>query len=132
MCSSAVRSPGNSVWTPPPISYPVQIPTRSSVSSTSSFVTASPLRPLIRAAYRATTASNQPQRLGRPVTAPYSCPSSRICVASGTSNSVGSGPFPTRVVYAFTTPNTASIAVGPIPTPTAAPPDVVLLEVTNG
>jgi hypothetical protein len=35
-------------------------------------------------------------------------------------------------VYAFTTPSTASIAVGAIPAPIAAPPDVVLLDVTNG
>src|SRR5918997_3939941 len=105
---------------------------RSNVSSTSSFVTASPVSPLIRAAYRTTTASNQPQRRGRPVVAPYSLPSSRIRSASPSSSSVGSGPLPTRVVYAFTTPRTASIAVGAIPAPTAAPPDVVLLDVTNG
>jgi hypothetical protein len=44
--------------------------------------------------------------------------------------SVGSGPSPTRVVYAFTTPSTESMRVGPIPTPTEAPPAVVLEEVT--
>ena len=56
----------------------------------------------------------------------------RIALASGSSSSVGSGPLPTRVVYAFTTPSTASIAFGAMPTPIAAPPDVVLLDVTNG
>ena len=40
--------------------------------------------------------------------------------------------MPTRVVYAFTTPSTPSIAVGAIPTPVAAPPEVVLLDVTKG
>jgi hypothetical protein len=40
--------------------------------------------------------------------------------------------LPTRVVYAFTTPTTASIAVGAMPVPTAAAPEVVLLEVTKG
>ena len=64
--------------------------------------------------------------------APNSLPSRRISPAIGSSISVGSGPLPTRVVYAFTTPRTASIAVGAIPAPTAAPPEVVLLDVTNG
>jgi hypothetical protein len=48
------------------------------------------------------------------------------------SNSVGSGPVPTRVVYAFTPPRAASIARGPMPVPIAAPPAVVELDVTNG
>src|SRR5690606_37937225 len=104
----------------------------SSVSSTSSFVTASPVSPLIRAAYRTTTASNQPQRRARPVVAPNSFPSSLTPPASGLSNSLGRGPLPTRVVYAFTPPGTASMSVGAIPPPVAAPPDVVLLDVTNG
>src|SRR5712672_2917321 len=104
----------------------------SSVSSTSSLVTASPVSPFTRTAYRTTTASNQPQRRGRPVVAPNSPPSSRMRSATAGSPSVGSGPLPTRVVYAFTTPSTASIAVGPIPTPTAAPPAVVLDDVTYG
>jgi hypothetical protein len=45
---------------------------------------------------------------------------------------VGRGPSPTRVVYAFTTPMTASIAVGPMPVPVAAPAAVVFDDVTNG
>src|SRR6185312_7761581 len=105
---------------------------RSNVSSTSSLVTASPVRPLMRAAYRTTTASNQPQRRGRPVVAPNSLPNLRTTAPNGSSSSVGSGPLPTRVVYAFTTPKTASIDVGASPAPVAAPPDVVLLDVTNG
>src|SRR6266436_9198258 len=99
---------------------------------TSSFVSASPSTPDSAIAWRTTTASNQPQRRGRPVVAPNSSPSSRIRSASAGVASVGSGPLPTRVVYAFTTPSTASIAVGPIPTPTAAPPAVVLDDVTYG
>ena len=71
-------------------------------------------------------------RRGRPVVAPYSFPSARTSSCSAPSNSVGSGPFPTRVVYALTTPSTPSIAVGAIPVPTAAPPEVVLLDVTYG
>jgi hypothetical protein len=42
--------------------------------STSSLVTANPVKPLRRTASLATTASNQPQRRRRPVVAPYSCP----------------------------------------------------------
>src|SRR3989441_7437742 len=112
--------------------YPTPTGISANVSSTSSFVTANPVNPFTRTAYRTTTASNQPQRRGRPVVAPNSPPSSRIRCATSGAASVGSGPLPTRVVYAFTTPSTASIAVGPIPTPTAAPPAVVLDEVTYG
>ena len=81
--SSVTRSPGNSVNMSPSSSYPVQRPSRSSVSSTSSLVTASPVSPLTRAAYRTTTASNQPHRRGRPVVAPYSLPSSADLAARG-------------------------------------------------
>src|SRR6266566_329904 len=102
------------------------------VSSTSSFVTANPVSPLTRTAYLTTTASNHPHRLGLPVVAPKSPTSSRLRSATAGSASVGSGTFPTLVVYAFKTPTTASIAVGPIPTPTAAPPAVVLDDVTYG
>src|SRR5438105_7379437 len=104
----------------------------SRVSSTSSLVTARSERPLMRAAYLTTTASNQPQRRGRPVVAPNSLPNVRTSVANGSSISVGSGPAPTRVVYALTTPTTASMSIGAMPAPTAAPPDVVLLDVTKG
>src|SRR2546430_16687951 len=97
---------------------------------TSNLVTAMSVNPFPRTAYRTTPATNQPQRLGRPVVAPNSPPSSRIRCATSGAASVGNGPLPTRVVYAFTTPRTASIAVGPIPTPTAAPPAVVLDDVT--
>src|SRR3954463_12372628 len=108
------------------------MPSLGRVSSTSSLVTARSLSPFTRVAYFTTRASNQPQRRARPVVAPNSLPSLRTSLCSGSSSSVGSGPLPTRVVYAFTTPSTRSIAVGPTPTPTVAPPAVVLLEVTYG
>src|SRR6266704_3499887 len=46
--------------------------------------------------------------------------------------SVGNGPSPTRVVYAFITPTTRSIRCGGTPEPVQAPPAVVFDEVTNG
>ena len=50
--------------------------------------------------------SSQPQRRGRPVTEPNSLPrfASRAPISSV--SSVGKGPVPTRVVYAFTIPST--------------------------
>ena len=53
--------------------------------------------PLTRAAYRAITASNQPQRRGRPVVTPYSPPALRSHSPWSSSSSVGNGPAPTRV-----------------------------------
>ena len=47
-------------------------------------------------------------------------------------SSVGNGPEPTRVVYAFRMPSTVVIRVGPMPEPTAAPPAVGFDDVTNG
>src|SRR5262245_28217615 len=63
--------------------------------------------PANAAVYRTATASNHPTRRGRPVTVPYSLPVLRIRSPSPcgpSSSSVGNGPRPTRVVYAFTTP----------------------------
>ena len=84
----------------------------------------------MRAETRKMAASNQPQRRGRPVVAPYSRPKARRRSPSSPSNSVGKGPLPTRVVYALVTPTTSSIRVGPIPAPVQAPPAVVFEEVT--
>src|SRR5439155_1519946 len=78
--------------------------------------------PFTRTACRMATTSNQPQRRGRPVVTPYSFPSSRSRSARSPSSSEGNGPFPTRVAYAFATPITSVILVGPIPTPVQAPP----------
>ncbi len=46
--------------------------------------------------------SSHPMRRGRPVVVPYSAPTSRSSSASDPWISVGYGPSPTRVVYAFT------------------------------
>ena len=48
--------------------------------------------------YRAMTASNHPQRRGRPVVTPYSPPALRSHSPPSSSSSVGKGPSPTRVV----------------------------------
>jgi hypothetical protein len=66
------------------------------------------------------------------VTVPYSWPSSRTSEARPGSISLGNGPAPTRVTYAFETPITSSIRVGPIPMPVAAAPATGFEEVTNG
>ena len=66
--------------------------------STSSLVSASPSTPESATAWRTTTASNQPQRRGRPVVAPNSSPSARSRSPSASVSSVGNGPPPTRVV----------------------------------
>ncbi len=83
-------------------------------------------------ARRIATASNQPQRRGRPVTAPNSCPTRERCSPVSSNSSVGNGPAPTRVVYAFTMPSTALMSRGPRPVPTAASPAMVFDDVTNG
>ena len=78
------------------------------------------------------TASNQPVRRDRPVVTPNSWPMLRSRSPSSSSSSVGNGPLPTRVVYAFTMPMTRSMRVGPMPAPVAAPPATGFDEVTNG
>jgi hypothetical protein len=90
----------------------------------------SSVMPLTRTACRMATTSNQPQRRGRPVVAPYSFPSSRSRSAILGGSSEGNGPWPTRVAYALATPMTSVILVGPMPTPVQAPPATALEEVT--
>src|SRR6202008_3753304 len=97
-----------------------------------SFVITSESMPLIIVAYFNTARSSQPQRRGRPVTAPNSLPRSRTSRASRSGISVGNGPEPTRVGYALETPRTCLIFVGGTPTPVVAPPEVALEEVTYG
>ncbi len=63
---------------------------------------------------------------------PYSAPILRRCAPFSSNSSVGNGPEPTRVVYAFDTPITWVTAVGGMPAPTHAPPAVGLDDVTNG
>src|SRR5262249_61381925 len=89
-----------------------------------------PSSPLLRAPYRPPPASYQPQRRGRPVTAPYSLPLSRCRSPVAPESSVGSGPSPTRVVYAFATPSTRPIAFGGSPRPVQTPPTDAFDEVT--
>src|ERR1019366_9966064 len=100
--------------------------------STSSFVTTMLSKPLIAAVYRISGTSNQPQRRGRPVTAPNSLPRLRIMSPVESRASVGNGPPPTRVVYALETPITPLMRVGATPVPVQAPPALALDEVTNG
>src|SRR6202044_250599 len=83
-------------------------------------------------AYRAMTASNQPQRRRRPVVTPNSPPVLDRYSPFSSNNSVGNGPEPTRVVYALRIPSTVVIRVGPMPEPTAAPPAVGFDDVTYG
>src|ERR1019366_8264720 len=135
--SISVCSPGSPIASipagePSACRYPVTIPTRSKPLRTSNLVTMSRSSPLTRAAYRAVTASNQPQRRGRPVTTPHSRPASRSAAASASGSSEGNGPPPPRVQYAFTTPVTERTAPGPIPKPMHAPPAIVDELVTYG
>src|ERR1700732_4854487 len=88
--------------------------------------------PLTRVAYLAITASNQPVRRSRPVVTPYSAPVLRSHSPWASRSSVGNGPEPTRVVYAFSIPITLVIRVGPMLEPTHAPPAVGDEDVTNG
>src|SRR5712671_5453317 len=88
--------------------------------------------PLSRVVYRSATASSQPQRRGRRVTVPYSLPRSRRYWPVGLSCSVGNGPPPTRVEYAFTTPMICSMYFIGTPDPLEMPTPELLLLVTNG
>ncbi len=87
----------------------------SNSESTSSFVSASDVIPLTRTANRSATRSSQPHRRSRPVTVPNSWPSACTRSWSGPTISLGNGPSPTRVTYAFATPSTSSMRFGPIP-----------------
>src|SRR5579863_9199100 len=101
-------------------------------SSTSSLVSARPLIPPTLTAWRTRTASNQPQRRRRPVLVPYSLPRSPSNCPVASASSVGNGPAPTRVLYAFAMPSTNPTAAGPTPAPAAAVAATVLLDVTYG
>ncbi len=98
----------------------------------SSLLITRPVRPFTVAASRSITRSSQPQRRGRPVVAPNSEPSSRSRSPAAPVSSVGNGPPPTRVVYAFEMPSTWSIAVGPTPEPVHAAPATQFDDVTYG
>src|SRR5207244_3916471 len=96
----------------------------SKASSTSSLVSAIDEYPARRTLKRTATASYQPHRRGRPVDVPYSAPRSRRLVPWPSSSSVGNGPAPTAVVYAFATPMTLSIRTAGRPAPRLAPPGI--------
>src|SRR5262245_5850648 len=83
-------------------------------------------------AHRAAGPSNQPHRRGLPVVDPYSLPRVRSCSPAASPDSVGKGPLPTRVVYAFEIPVMVCTYFGEIPSPVAAPPAAALDDVTNG
>src|SRR5882757_8418431 len=120
----------STVW--PSILYPTQTRIVSNPSSTSSLVTHNEEQLLCTMERRRATASNQPQRRRRPVTEPNSWPTRDRCSPNSSNNSVGNGPAPTRVAYALTMPKTSCNRRGPKPVPAAAPPAVVVDEVTNG
>src|SRR5580692_12612154 len=88
--------------------------------------------PFTIAVYFSRGTSNHPQRRGRPVTAPNSLPSRRSRSPVASLLSVGNGPEPTRVLYAFETPMMPEIRVGGTPVPMDAPPAEALEDVTNG
>src|SRR6266446_4599506 len=125
-------SAGNSFNAAPLYLYSVQKGTSSNVSSTSIFVITIESSALIMLAYRAAGPSNQPHRRGRPVVEPYSFPRVRSVSPGLSSDSVGKGPAPTRVAYAFETPTTLCTCLGETPSPVATPPEAALDEVTNG
>ena len=66
------------------------------------------------------------------MTAPNSPPAWRSFSPTSSRSSVGNGPPPTRVVYAFVMPMTSLMRVGPRPMPVQAPPAIADDEVTNG
>src|SRR5882672_8275405 len=101
-------------------------------SRTSIFVTTTESSPLIIVEYRTPGPSNHPQRRGRPVVAPNSFPRLRRSSSWSPAASVGNGPVPTRVVYAFVIPITECTCLGDIPNPVAAPPADALDDVTKG
>ena len=86
----------------------------------------------MRAAYFSATRSSQPVRRARPVVVPNSPPRWRISSPISSDSSVGNGPAPTRVTYAFAMPQTSSMSFGPTPAPTHAAPATGFEEVTNG
>jgi hypothetical protein len=88
----------------PSLSYSVHTLISGKVSSTSSFVKAISVNELMRTALRSITQSSQPVRRRRPVTVPNSWPMSTSRSPVSSSNSVGNGPLPTRVVYALVMP----------------------------
>ncbi len=88
--------------------------------------------PLTITEYRVATRSSHPHRRGRPVVVPYSRPRSRMRCPMSFFCSVGIGPAPTRVQYAFMIPTTRSSRRPGTPVPVEMPSAVQLELVTNG
>src|SRR5262245_12034627 len=126
MSASTAASAGYSFNTDPLYLYSTQTGISANTSRTSIFVIEIESSPLIIDAYRAAGPSNQPQRRGRPVVAPNSLPRVRIVSPRSSRASVGNGPPPTRVVYAFETPMIACTYFGEMPSPVATPPAAAL------
>lgn len=82
--------------------------------------------------YFTTFRSSQPHLLGLPVVEPNSCPTFWSYSPVLSNNSVGKGPPPTLVVYAFIIPIVVSTTYGGTPRPVHTPPIDVLDDVTNG
>ena len=78
------------------------------------------------------TPSNHPHLLFRLVTVPNSLPLVPKISPISSFSSVGNGPSPTRVVYAFVIPKTKFIELGPHPDPVAAEAATVFDDVTYG
>ena len=102
------------------------------MSNISSLVNANPVNPFILAANLRSSRSSQPHLLGLPVVAPNSAPSFLSLFPMPFLSSVGKGPSPTRVVYAFATPITFLIFCGATPAYPVTPPDKIVLAVTKG
>src|SRR2546429_7490258 len=78
---------------------------------------------------------SQPQRLGLPVTVPYSRPILRMVSpmpVGPSSSSVGNGPRPTREVYALMTPIERVRCLAGTPEPLQMPATELLELVTYG
>src|SRR4029079_7857074 len=99
---------------------------------TSRSMTAIESTPLRRLGERSATISSHPQRRGGRITVRYSLPRSRRYCPVALSCSVGKGPPPTRVEYAFTTPIILLKYLAGTPEPLEIPTPELLLLVTKG
>jgi hypothetical protein len=90
------------------------------------------VKPLILFENLTTFRSNHPHLLGLPVVAPNSKPTFYKRVPISSKHSVGNGPPPTLVVYAFIIPMAVSIFEGGTPKPVQTPPAVVVEDVIYG
>src|SRR6478735_1561641 len=132
LTSTCVNWKCTSLLALPLMVYSVQTFNVLKASSTSAFVIITLVTPLSMQVYFKATRSIHPQRRGLPVVAPNSLPVLRSSSPVSSFNSVGKGPPPTLVQYAFVTPSTLFIFWGATPRPEHTPAEIVLDEVTNG